>query len=60
MQFDVDVDNATLIRRGSITLQDKVQEAWPQPIDRRFTDPSGGTACQAVYEWRSGHRRRKL
>ena len=35
MQFDVDVDNATLIKRGSVTLPDNVQEAWPSP-SRKF------------------------
>ena len=35
MQFDVDVDNATLIKRGSVSLPDNVQEAWPSP-SRKF------------------------
>ena len=35
MQFDVDVDNATMIKRGSVTLPDNVQEAWPSP-SRKF------------------------
>jgi len=35
MQFDVDVDSATLVKQGSVTLPDNVQEAWPHP-SRKF------------------------
>ena len=30
-QYDVDVQHATLIKRGSVTLPANVQEAWPHP-----------------------------
>src|ERR1043166_9113862 len=29
--YDVDVESATLIRRGSVTVPDNVQYAWPHP-----------------------------
>jgi 6-phosphogluconolactonase len=29
--YDVDVANATLVKRGSVTLPGNVQEAWPHP-----------------------------
>src|SRR5438270_7770730 len=31
MQFDVDVESASLVKRGSVTLPDNVQEARPDP-----------------------------
>jgi 6-phosphogluconolactonase len=31
IQYDVDRDNAALIKRGSVTLPSNVQEAWPHP-----------------------------
>ena len=31
LQFDVDLNAATLIRRGSVTLPENIQEAWPHP-----------------------------
>jgi 6-phosphogluconolactonase (cycloisomerase 2 family) len=34
-QYDVDIKDATLIKRGSVTLPDSVQYAWPHP-SRRF------------------------
>jgi 6-phosphogluconolactonase len=34
-QYDVDIKDATLIKRGSVTLPDSVQYAWPHPT-RRF------------------------
>lgn len=34
-QYDVDVKDATLVKRGSVTLPDNVQYAWPHP-SRRF------------------------
>ena len=34
-QFDVDMDNATLTQRGSVTLPQNVQEAWAHP-SRKF------------------------
>jgi 6-phosphogluconolactonase len=33
-QYDVDVDSAALVKRGSITLPGNVQEAWPHPSRR--------------------------
>jgi 6-phosphogluconolactonase len=30
-QYDVDLDSATLVKRGSVTLPANVQEAWPHP-----------------------------
>src|ERR1700757_5014981 len=30
-QYDVDVENASLTQRGSVTLPGYVQEAWPHP-----------------------------
>ncbi len=33
-QYDVDVASATLTRRGSVTLPDSVQYAWPHPSRR--------------------------
>ena len=35
MQFDVDLDSATLVKRSSVTLPDSVTEAWPHP-SRKF------------------------
>ena len=34
-QYDVDIKGAALIKRGSVTLPDSVQYAWPHP-SRRF------------------------
>src|SRR5579863_814115 len=34
-QYDVDITGAALIKRGSVTLPDSVQYAWPHP-SRRF------------------------
>src|SRR5712692_4830928 len=34
-QYDVDVENATLVKRGSVTLPANVQYAWPHP-SRQF------------------------
>jgi len=34
-QYDVDIKDATLTKRGSVTLPDSVQYAWPHP-SRRF------------------------
>jgi 6-phosphogluconolactonase len=31
VQYDIDADNAGLIKRGSVTLRANVQEAWPHP-----------------------------
>jgi 6-phosphogluconolactonase len=31
IQFDVDLANASLTRRASVTLPDAIQEAWPHP-----------------------------
>ena len=36
MQYDVDVENAALIKRGSVLLPGNVQYAWPQPSRRYF------------------------
>jgi 6-phosphogluconolactonase len=33
-QYDVDVASATLTKRGSVTLPDNVQYAWPHPSSR--------------------------
>ena len=35
MQFNVDFDSASLVKRGSVTLPDNVQEAWTSP-SRKF------------------------
>src|SRR4249920_2237099 len=35
-QYDVDVEKAVLTRRGSVTLPDNVQYAWPHP-SKRYT-----------------------
>lgn len=35
-QYDVDVENATLIKRGSVTLPGNVQYAWPHPSRQYF------------------------
>ena len=35
MQFDLDVNQAALVKRGSVTLPENVQEAWPHP-SRKF------------------------
>src|SRR5713226_4222149 len=34
-EYDVDVENAALIKRGSVTLPANVQYAWPHP-SRQF------------------------
>ncbi len=34
MQYDVDLDGAALVKRGSVTLPANVQEAWPHPSRR--------------------------
>src|SRR5580692_2822023 len=34
-QYEVDIKGAALLRRGSVTLPDSVQYAWPHP-SRRF------------------------
>ena len=31
MQYDLDRDNAALLKRGSVTLPANIQEAWPHP-----------------------------
>jgi 6-phosphogluconolactonase len=31
IQFDADLDNATLTQRGSVQLPENIQEAWPHP-----------------------------
>ena len=31
LQFDVDMNTATLVQRGSVTLPENIQEAWPHP-----------------------------
>jgi 6-phosphogluconolactonase len=33
-QYDLDLDGATLVKRGSVTLPANVQEAWPHPSKR--------------------------
>ena len=33
-QYDVDVDSAALVKRGSVTFPANVQEAWPHPSKR--------------------------
>src|ERR1700674_855895 len=33
-QYDVDLDGAALVKRGSVTLRGNVQEAWPHPSRR--------------------------
>jgi hypothetical protein len=33
-QYDVDLDGAALVKRGSVTLPANVQEAWPHPSRR--------------------------
>ena len=48
-QFDVDIDNATLTPRGSVTLPCNVQYVWPSPpaSARKFfyvTSSDGGSA----------------
>ena len=35
LQFDVDMNTATLVQRGSVTLPENIQEAWPHP-SRKF------------------------
>jgi 6-phosphogluconolactonase len=35
MQFDLDMDHTALVKRGSVTLPDNVQEAWVAP-SRKF------------------------
>lgn len=34
MQYDVDLDGAALVKRGSVILPANVQEAWPHPSKR--------------------------
>lgn len=36
IQYDVDVENAALIKRGSVELPGNVQYAWPHPSRRYF------------------------
>lgn len=52
-QFDVDIDNATLTPRGSVTLPGNVQYVWPSPpaSARKFfyvTSSDGGSASAGV------------
>ncbi len=49
--YDVDVDNAALTRRTTVTLPANIQYAWPHP-SRRFS------LC-GVEQRRPGHRRRQ-
>jgi 6-phosphogluconolactonase (cycloisomerase 2 family) len=35
-QYDVDVESATLTKRGSVTLPENVQYAWPHPSRKYF------------------------
>jgi 6-phosphogluconolactonase len=48
--YDVDVENATLTRRGSVTLPANVQYAWPHPSKRIFyvVSSDGGPGSSGI------------
>lgn len=45
-QYDLDIENATLMKRRSITLPGNIQYAWPHP-SRKYLYVTWGDAAQA-------------